>query len=116
MTIGEKDKMTSNDKVPELTNGEFEEFTKKGIVLVDFFAEWCMPCLMMAPVIDELSEKFKGKIKFGKVNVEDNQKIAMKFNVTSIPNLILLKDGKLQDNFIGALSAEELEGKLEKYL
>ena len=51
-----------NDKVPELTNGEFENFIKEGVVLVDFFAEWCMPCVMMGPVIDELSEKFKGKV------------------------------------------------------
>ena len=62
-----KKKMTSNDKVPELGNhGEFENFVKEGVVFVDFFAEWCMPCLMMTPVIDELSEKFKGKITFGK--------------------------------------------------
>jgi len=108
--------MTDNDKVPELTNGEFEEFTKKGIVLVDFFAEWCMPCLMMAPVIDELSEKFKGKIKFGKVNVEDNQKISRKFQVNSIPNMVLLKNGKVLDRFIGALSQEELEKRLKKYI
>ena len=54
--------MTDNDKVPELTSGEFEGFVKEGIVFVDFSAEWCMPCMMMAPIIDELSDKFKGKI------------------------------------------------------
>ena len=108
--------MTSNDKVPELTNGEFEAFAKKGLVFVDFFAEWCMPCLMMAPVIDDLSEKFKGKVSFGKVNVEDNQMIAQKFNVSSIPNMVLLKDGKMIDRFIGAVSQEDLENKLNKYL
>ncbi|MFA4953358.1 MAG: thioredoxin [Candidatus Pacearchaeota archaeon] len=109
-------KMTQNDKVPELTNGEFEDFTKKDIVLVDFFAEWCMPCLMMAPVIDELAEKFRGKIKFGKVNVEDNQEIARKFKISSIPNFVLMKNGKVIDNFIGAVPQEELEKRLRKYL
>ena len=108
--------MVDNDKVPELTNGEFEEFAKKGLVFVDFFAEWCMPCIIMAPVIDELSEKFKGKIKFGKINVEDNQEISKKFKINSIPNLILMKNGKVIDNFIGAVSQEELEKRLKKYI
>ena len=105
-----------NDKVPELTNGEFEEFIKEGIVLIDFFAEWCMPCVMMAPIIDELSEKFKGKIKFGKVNVEEGEEFAKRYNVSSIPNLILMKDGEQVDSFVGSISAEELEEKLNSHL
>lgn len=105
-----------NDKVPELTNGEFEEFIKEGVVLIDFFAEWCMPCLMMAPIVDELSEKFKGKIKVGKVNVGDNEEIARKFNVSSIPNFTLLKDGEVVEQFIGSMSEEDFEEKLKGYL
>ena len=104
--------MVNNDQVPELTNGEFEEFVKKGIVLIDFFAEWCMPCVMMGPVIDDLSEKFKGKIKFGKVNIEDNHAIAQKFNVRSIPHFIVFKQGQPIETFIGALSSEDFEDKL----
>ena len=114
--VYEKGKMTDNDKVPELTNGEFEEFIKDGVVLVDFFAEWCMPCLMMGPVIDETAEKFKGKIKFGKVNVEDNQELAQRFNVSSIPNIMIFKDGQVKENFTGAMSAEDLEERLKEYL
>ena len=102
--------------VTELTNGQFEKFTEKGVVLVDFFADWCMPCLMMAPIIDELSEKFRGKIKFGKVNVEDNHELSQKFNVSSIPNLIIFKDGKVADQIIGAMSSEDLEERLREYL
>ena len=102
--------------VPELTNNGFEDFTKQGLVLIDFFAEWCMPCVMMAPVIDELNDKFKGKVKFGKVNVGDNQELAKKFNVSSIPNFTLLKDGKIIEQFIGALPAEEFEEKLNSFL
>ena len=106
-------KMTANnDKVPELTNGAFENFVKEGNVLVDFFAEWCMPCLMMAPILEELSEKFKGKINFGKVNVEDNQELSKKFEISSVPNLVLFKDGKPTEHFIGSMSSEELEEKL----
>ncbi len=108
--------MTNNDSVPELTNKEFEEFTKSGLVFIDFFAEWCMPCVMMAPVIDEINEKLKKKIKFGKVNIGDNESLARKFNISSIPNFILFKDGKVIEQFIGAMDAEELEFKLKKFI
>lgn len=107
--------MANNDIVPELTNGEFEEFIKEGLVFIDFFAEWCMPCIMMAPIIEDLSEKLGNKIKFGKVNIGDNEALAKKFNVSSIPNFVLLKDGKIIDQFIGAMSAEELENKLKNF-
>ena len=108
--------MTTNDKVPELTNGEFEDFIKEGTVVIDFFAEWCMPCLIMAPIVDELADKFKGKIKFGKVNIEGNQELAQRFDVSSIPNLVLFKEGKPLEHFIGSISSEELEGKLQEFI
>jgi thioredoxin 1 len=108
--------MVKNDKVPELTAKEFEEFTKKGFVLVDFFAEWCMPCLMMAPILDELSDSLKGKIKFGKINVGEHQDLAQKFNVSSIPNFILFKDGKQVKQFVGAMSQDEFEERLKSYI
>ncbi|MBS3076226.1 thioredoxin [Candidatus Pacearchaeota archaeon] len=104
------------ENVPELTNGEFDKFIDDGLVLIDFFAEWCMPCMMMVPVIDDLSEKFKGKIKFGKVNVGDNETIAQKFNVSSIPNFTLLKDGEVVESFVGAMSEEDFAEKLESFL
>lgn len=108
--------MTNNDKVPELTNGEFESFIKEGLVLVDFFADWCMPCVMMGPIVDEVSENFKGKIKFGKVNIEDNNALAQKHGVRSIPHFILFKEGKQIESFVGGMSAEDFEEKLEKFL
>ena len=106
----------NNDNVPELTNGEFEEFTKDGVAVIDFFAEWCMPCLMMSPIVEELAEKMEGKIKFGKVNVDDNPEIARKFKISSIPNFILFKDGKAVESFIGAMSAEDFEERLGKFI
>jgi thioredoxin 1 len=109
-------RMVNNNAPPELSNGEFEEFIKSGTAFVDFFAEWCMPCLMMAPIVDELNEKFKGKIKFGKVNVDDNKELAQKFNIMSIPNMILFKDGKKVSQFIGAVSQDELENKLKSFV
>jgi len=103
-------------EVTELTGKKFDEFIKKGLVFVDFFAEWCMHCVMMAPIIEEIREKFEGKIKFGKVNVGDNETLARKFNVSSIPNFILFKDGKMIENFVGAMDADELESKLRKFV
>lgn len=102
--------------VPELTNGEFEAFIKEGVVLIDFFAEWCMPCVMMGPIVDEVADNLKGKLKVGKVNIEDNQEIASKFNVRSIPNFIVFKDGKQVESFVGGMSAEDLEEKLNKLI
>jgi len=108
--------MTNNDIVPELTNGEFDNFSKSGLVFLDFFAEWCMPCTMMSPIVDDVSQNFKDKIKFGKVNVDENTKIAQKFEVSSIPTFILLKDSKVLERFSGTTSQDELEEKLKKYL
>ena len=99
----------------ELTGAKFDYFVKEGVVLVDFFAEWCMPCLTMAPIVDELSEKFRGKIKFGKVNVDDNRDLAKKFEVSSFPNFLVFKDGKVVERFLGAMSKEEMEEKLGKF-
>lgn len=107
--------MVSNG-VQELSKNEFEEFIEKGTVFIDFFAEWCMPCLMMSPVIDELSEKFKGKIKFAKVNIDDNHELAQKFKIVSIPNMIIFQDGKPVGQFIGAMNSDDLEEKLRKFV
>jgi thioredoxin 1 len=101
---------------PELTNHEFDEFIKEGIVLIDFFADWCMPCMMMGPIIEELAEKMQGKVKVGKVNVGENENLAFKFNVNSIPNFTLFKDGKIKEQFTGAMTLEELEEKIKKYI
>lgn len=105
-----------SDKVPELSSAEFESFSKKGTVLVDFYADWCMPCLMMAPVLDELSETFDNKINFCKINVEESPNLAQKFRVSSIPNFVLLKNGKMVEQFVGAMSSEDFEDKLRRHL
>jgi thioredoxin 1 len=103
--------------VPELTQKEFEDLTKSsGLVLIDFFADWCMPCMMMIPVVDDLALEFSGQIKFGKVNVGDYQDLAAKFNVSSIPNFTLLKDGKILEQFVGSISMDDFEEKLKKHI
>ncbi|MEK6833342.1 MAG: thioredoxin [Nanoarchaeota archaeon] len=102
--------------VTELTNGKFNEFIKEGNILIDFYADWCMPCVMMGPVVEEISEKFKKKLKVGKVNVEDGHEIAQKYNVSSIPNFVLFKNGKVVTNFVGAMTEEDFSEKLKKLL
>ena len=98
----------------ELDENEFDDFVKDGKVMIDFFADWCMPCTMMSPIVEDMAEKFKGKIKIAKVNVSDSSKIAQKFNVNSIPNFTFLKDGKVVDQIIGAVSEDDLEDKLNE--
>ena len=100
----------------ELNSNNFEDFIKDGVVLVDFFADWCMPCKMMAPIINEFGEKFQGRAKVGKVDVEHNQELAQKFNVSSIPNFILFKDGEVVEQFVGGMSVEDLSEKLERHV
>lgn len=104
------------EKVSELTNGMFNEFIKKGVVLIDFFADWCMPCLMMSPIVEEIANKFSKKIKVGKVNVEEGHEIAQRFDVSSIPNFVLFKDGEIIGRFVGSMPAEELEEKIKRHL
>lgn len=90
-----------------------EQFTEevlnnKGLVLVDFYATWCGPCMMLAPTIDEISEEYKDKVEVVKVNIDDNQELAIKYNIMSIPTLALFKEGKLENMLIGLRSKEEI--------
>ncbi len=108
-------------KLIEITNQNFgKEVLQSDIpVLVDFWAPWCQPCLMMAPALDELSEELNGKLKIGKLNVQlpENQPVAVKYQIQSIPNMKLFKDGEVAKEFIGLRPKEvfrqELESELE---
>jgi thioredoxin 1 len=108
--------MANNNLIPELTEKEFETFRKQGVVLIDFFAEWCMPCMMMSPIMEELSEKFSGKIRIGKVDISENQAIAEKFGVSSIPTFIIFKEGKIVKQFSGLTSSEEFSDILNQFV
>jgi len=83
-------------------------------VMVDFWAPWCGPCRMVSPVIEKLAGKYSGKIKVVKVNVDDNQELAMKYNIMSIPTIMLFKDGKALDQAIGAAPSDFYEKLLSK--
>ena len=100
-----------------LTDSTFEAFIKKyESVVVDCWAEWCQPCKMIAPIIEVLAKKYRGKIAFGKLNVDENRKTAIKYNIMSIPTLLVFKDGVLVDRIIGALPKPLLEAKLIRVL
>ncbi len=85
-------------------------------VLVDFWAVWCGPCQMMGPVIEKLAEEMEGKVKIGKLNVEDSPNTATKYGIMSIPAFKVFKNGEVTHEFVGAMSAEELKNKLEAVL
>ena len=97
-----------------LTNQNFEEEVLKSEipVLVDFFATWCGPCKMLAPVIAELAEKYEGKVKVGKVNVDEENELAMKYQISSIPTLVLFKEGKIINIKVGLSSKSEIENMI----
>lgn len=106
--------------VLEIKKDNFEASVLKSDlpVLVDFWAPWCMPCKMMAPILDELSIDLAGKIKVAKVNTEDgaNQELAIEYQIQSIPNMKLFKDGKIVAEFVGLRNKETLKGELSAWL
>lgn len=85
-------------------------------IAVDFWAEWCMPCKMFAPVLEELSDELDGKADFYKVNVDDNMALAQKYNVSSIPNVVIFKNGKVVDRMVGVHAKEEVVAMMEKHI
>ena len=95
-----------------LTNQNFKEEIKDGIVLVDFFATWCGPCKMMEPVISKIAEEYKGKVKVCKINVDDENELAVQYGISSIPTLILFKDGKPINSLIGLSSKSEIDSMI----
>jgi len=105
--------MPVKNGVEEISEREFNEKINNPLAVIDFWAEWCMPCLMMAPVIEEMAEKFRGKIVFAKVNIDDNKGLAEKFEIMSIPCLIVFKEGKEIERLVGAIPGEQLEEKLK---
>jgi len=101
-----------------LTDNNFnDEVSKSDLpVLVDFWAQWCMPCKVLNPILGELSKEYDGKVKFAKLDVEEGQSVASKFGIMSVPTIILFKDGKIKDQVVGLLSKEELKKKIDTIL
>lgn len=97
-----------------LTDENFETEIANGVTLVDFYADWCGPCRMMTPIIDQLATELEGKAKIAKIDIEASQKVTSNFNVTSIPTLILFKDGQEVQRVIGVRDKDTLEEIISK--
>ena len=107
-----------SEKIETLTDATFDEHVKSSDVpvLVDFWAEWCGPCKMISPVLEEIAEEQAGKIRIAKVNVDDSLGVATRFQVQSIPTLILFRDGEIQKKIIGAKPKGALLEEISAYL
>ena len=106
----------SANNIVILTAGNFEQEVLQSPtpVLVDFWAEWCGPCKMIAPILDELASEYDGKVKVGKVNIDDHQAIATQYGIRAIPTLLIFKDGEVAEQVVGLRSKRDLKANIDK--
>jgi thioredoxin 1 len=102
----------------KFTDNNFEQDAIQSSVpvVIDFYADWCGPCKMMSPVVDELAADYEGRVKIGKVNTDENRGIATKYNIMSIPTILLMKDGQIIDTVVGAIPKTVLQEKIDRML
>lgn len=97
-----------NANVLTVTNKNFDQIISSGVVVVDFWANWCGPCRMLSPIVDQLAEQFAGRITVGKVDVDRESELASRFRIMSVPSLLFFQDGKLVETSVGVKNLEEL--------
>lgn len=102
----------------EFTDTNFQEtaLDNGGVAVVDFWAEWCGPCRAITPIIEELSKEYDGKATIGKVNVDENPEVSMKYNIRSIPTILILKNGEVVEKQVGITTKQKLVDKIESHL
>ena len=104
----------ATDKVKTFTDSNFDDETKNGVVLVDFWAEWCGPCRRLAPTVDALASDFDGRATVAKLNVDENPSVPGRYAIRGIPTLLLFKDGQLADTIVGLRPKEEIASALDQ--
>ena len=106
----------SSSNIITLTKDNFDQQVLKSVtpVLVDFWAEWCGPCKMIAPILDELSDEYAGKVSIGKVNIDDQQNLATEYGVRAIPTLLLFQHGQVAEQIVGLRSKRDLKASFDK--
>ena len=115
--VVEKPEKPALNKPVEVTDGTFKETIQNhSLVVVDCWAPWCAPCHIVAPIIEEMARDYAGKILFGKLNVDENRKVAMQHQIMGIPTLLVFKNGQLVDRIVGAMPRQMLEPKITHYL
>ena len=106
----------ASEKVKVFTDSNFDEETKNGVVLVDFWAEWCGPCRRLAPTVEQLATDYDGRATVAKLNVDENPSVPGRFMIRGIPTLLVFKDGQLAETLVGLAPKEEIARLIEKHL
>jgi thioredoxin 1 len=110
--------MAENGKTVNITDDNFAQEIEgaDGLAMVDFWAAWCGPCRMVAPIVEQLAGEYSGRLKVGKLDVDSNQRTASRFNIRSIPSILFFKDGQLVDTVVGAVPKPALERKIQEHI
>ena len=106
----------ASDKVKTFTDSNFDEETKQGVVLVDFWAEWCGPCRRLAPTVDALASEYDGRATVAKLNVDENPNIPGRYAVRGIPTLLIFKEGELAETIVGLRPKDDIAKLIERHL
>ncbi len=102
--------------VKVLNTDTFDSHVKSGVTVIDFWAPWCGPCKMLAPVIEQISDEYGGRLQICKVNVDDNQNLAARYGIMSIPSVLVFKDGEVVDKMVGSRPKSQIKEMIDKYI
>jgi thioredoxin 1 len=106
----------ASEKVKTFTDGNFDTEIKSGVTMVDFWAEWCGPCRLLAPTVDAIATEYDGRVSVAKLNIDENPNVLGRFMIRGIPTLLIFKNGELADQIVGLAPKEEITKKLDQHL